>query len=57
MIPKQNRLSIAVVTEPAKADSVTGNFETQGSKFSNETRSSEAACVLAIFRKVYKKFI
>ena len=27
---KQNRLfSIAVVTEPAKADSVTGNFETQ----------------------------
>ena len=56
-IGKQKRLFyIAVVTEPAKADSVTGNFETQGSKFSNETRSSEAACVLAIFRKVYKKF-
>ena len=29
-VSKQNRLfSIAVVTEPAKADSVTGNFETQ----------------------------
>lgn len=53
---KQNRLfSIAVVTEPAKADSVTGNFETTGSKFSNETRFREAACVLAIVRKVYKK--
>ena len=58
MIPKQNRLSIvAKVIEPAKADSITGNFETQGSKFSNETRSREAACVLAILRKVYKKFI
>lgn len=30
MIPKQNRLSIVLeVTETAKADSVTGNFETQ----------------------------
>ena len=30
MIPKQNRLSIvAKVIEPAKADSITGNFETQ----------------------------
>ena len=37
-IGKQKRLfSIAVVTEPAKADSVTGNFETTGSKFSQET--------------------
>ena len=38
MIPKQNRLSIvAKVIESAKADSITGNFETLGSKFSNET--------------------
>lgn len=38
MIPKQNRLSIvAKVIETAKADSITGNFETQGSKFSQET--------------------
>ena len=38
MIPKQNRLSIvAKVIEPAKADSITGNFETTGSKFSHET--------------------
>ena len=30
MIPKENRLSIvAKVIEPAKADSITGNFETQ----------------------------
>lgn len=37
-IGKQKRLFyIAVVTEPAKADSVTGNFETTGSKFSQET--------------------
>ena len=35
---KKNRLSIvAIVTEPAKADSITGNFETLGSKFSHET--------------------
>ena len=35
---KQNRLSIvAKVIEPAKADSITGNFETLGSKFSHET--------------------
>ena len=52
---KQKRLfSIAVVTEPAKADSVTGNFETTGSKFSNETRSREAACVLAILKSHIK---
>ena len=35
---KKNRLSIvAIVTEPAKADSITGNFEILGSKFSHET--------------------
>ena len=51
MIPNKNRLSIvAKVIEPATADSITGNFETTGSKFSNETRSREAACVLSNYR-------
>ena len=56
--PIKNRLSIVLeVIEPAKADSITGNFETLGSKFSNETRFREAACVLRTIDKSNYKYI
>ena len=42
---------VTVVTETGSPDSVTGKVETLGSNFSNETRISEAACVVATFEK------
>ena len=43
---KKRNFPVAAVIETAQAVPITGNFETSGSKFSNETRFREAACVL-----------
>ena len=44
---KKKWLSNSSKSTRSRVASSTGNFETLGSKFSNETRFSEAACVLA----------
>ena len=50
---KKRNFHVAAVIETALAVPITGNFETLGSKFSNETRFREAACVLATNRKFH----
>ena len=48
--PINGLFAVALVLEATLASS-TGKLETLGSSFSNETRNSEAACVLRYYRQ------